>query len=134
MNTKTRKITLSNHAPVQINEAEWPVIARGSGDSFRGNDYGRRQQALAQGEVDRYFLTVRRHADGRVLVYGVFDAATAWTGNEDRREGELIDAGPVTPSQMPDTLVRSIRRVGDLCGLPDSIIRECIADLPAETI
>lgn len=127
MNTnKTRKITLTDRAPVKINEADWPVIARGSGDSFRGNDYGRRQQAIAQGEVDKYYLTVRKHADGRALVYGVFDAATAWTSSEDRREGELLDAGA--------DLASAIQRVGERCNLPSAVIRECLADLPAETI
>lgn len=123
---KTRKITLTDRAPVQINEADWPVIARGSGDSFRGNDYGRRQQALAQGEVDRYFLTARKHADGRVLVYGVFDGASAWTGSEDRREGDLLDPGA--------DLAVAIRRVGERCELPEAVIRDALADLPAESI
>ena len=54
-------------------------------------------RALGQGECDRYSLRVRQHADGRVLVYGVRDAAIAAWGQpaygEDWRGGVLLAAG-----------------------------------------
>jgi len=124
--TKTRTITLTGRAPVKIIEDEWPRIAQGSGDSFVGHDYARKQQADAQGELDDYTITVRQHADGRAIVYGVLAAATAWTCSESRRGGQLLDAGA--------DIAAAIREVGEDCGLPDSVIRECIADLPAEEI
>lgn len=124
--TKTRTITLTGRPPVKILEEQWPTIAQASGDSYSGNDYGRHQQALGQGECDRYTLKVRQHADGRTLVYGIFDAATAWTKNEDVRGGELLEKDA--------DIAGTIRRVGESCNLPDRIIRECIADLPAEEL
>jgi hypothetical protein len=124
--TKTRTITLTDRPPVRIREDEWPLIAKGTGDSYGSGDYSRYQQALAQGECDRYRLTVRQHADGRAIVYGVFDAATAWTGSEDVSGGELL------PPRAD--IAAAIRRVGAYCQLPDSIIRECTADLPAVEI
>lgn len=124
--TKTRTITLTGRRPVKIVEDQWPVIASATGDSYRGNDYARHNQAAGQGELDEYRLTVRQHADGRAIVYGVFAGASAWTGNESRRGGQLLDAG--------DDLADAIRRVGEDCNLPDTVIRECVADLPAETI
>lgn len=124
--TKTRTITLTDRPPVKINEAQWPQIASGTGDSYSGNDYARHDQALAQGECDKYALRVRQHADGRAIVYGVLDAATAWTQTEDNRGGELLEAGV--------DIAAAIRRVGEGCGLPASIIRECIAALPAEEL
>ncbi len=125
-NDKRRTITLTGRAPVSILESEWPVIAKGDGDSYGSGDYGRYQQAKSQGENDIYTLRVRRHADGRALNYAVLDAATVWTGTEDHRGGALI--------QKDGDIAAVIRSVGEECGLPDSVIRECIADLPAEEI
>jgi hypothetical protein len=125
---KRRTITLTGRPPVRIIEDEWPVIASSSGDSYGGGDYGRYDQALAQGECDRYWLRVRRHSDGRVLVYAVLDAAiSAWgagAGGVDHREGELLDADEA------DDVATAIRRVGERACLPDKVIRDCIADLP----
>lgn len=127
---KQRTITLTDRAPVKIYEDEWPVIACATGDSCEISDYARRQQALARGECDTYSLRVRRHADGRCLVYSVLDAAiAAWhapAGGESWRGGELLDAG--------ENLAEAIRRVGTDGGLPDSLIRDCLADLPAEEL
>lgn len=119
-------ITLTDRAPVAITKEAWPVIASAKGDSFDGNDYGRHQQAVNRGEVDLYRLTARQHTDGRAIVYGAFVAATAWTGHEDHRGGVLLSAGA--------NIAAAIREVGEECGLPDSVIRECIADLPAEEL
>jgi hypothetical protein len=119
-------ITLTDRPPVRVDKAQWGILASGSGDSWGSGDYSRYRQALGQGELDTYKLIVRLHKDGRAIVYGIFNAATVWTGNEDFRGGELLPADA--------DLAAAIRRVGTLCGLPDSVIRECIADLPAEEI
>lgn len=128
--TKTRTITLTDRRPIKIREDEWPQIASATGDSYGGGDYARRQQALGQGECDTYALRVRQHADGRAIVYAVLDAAaSAWgapAGGEDFRGGELLAAGA--------DLAAAIRRVGESCHLPDEVIRDAIAELPAEEI
>lgn len=124
----TRIITMTNRPPIQINDDEWSVLAEATGDSFRG-DYGRRNQALQQGECDRYTLKVRQHDDEqRVIVHGVFDAATDWTGHEDIRGGVLLN----NPSTAD--IVAAIREVGDYCHIPEAVIRNCIADMPAEVL
>ena len=129
---KIRTVSLTGRRPVKIVEAAWPVLAHAYGDSYQGNDYARHQQAQARGEVDKYSLLVRQHTDGRALVYAVCDAAiSAWgqpAGGEDYRAGELLQADALP--EIPE----AIRRVGDAAGLPDALIRECIADLPAEEI
>jgi len=127
---KRRTITLSDRPPVKITDDDWPVIAWATGDSYGDGDCARRSQALLQGECDRYALRVRRHADGRAIVYAIVDAAaSAWhepAGGHDWRGGELVDAGA--------DLAAVIRRVGESGGIPDHVIREAIADLPAEEL
>lgn len=130
MSTKTRTITLTGRPPVKISDVDWPLIAAAKDDSYTSSDCGRYQQALAQGECDQYAMRVRQHADGRVLVYGVLDAAiAAWrapAGGESHRGGMLLPAGA--------DIAAAIQRVGKECGLPSRVIRDCIADLPAETL
>jgi len=128
MSTQTtqRTITLTGRAPVRITDAAWPVIASARADSYQSPDYSRHQQALAGGELDRYPLRVRRPADGWTLVYGILSGARAWTGTEDRRGGVLLEDG--------DDVAAACARVGRDVGLPDSVIRECVADLPVEDI
>lgn len=120
--SKSRTITLTDRNPVKIREDEWPQIA--SGDERPGS--------FANGtpkpdyETDRYTIRVRQHADGRVLVYGVVDAATAWTRTEDWRGGELLAKG--------GDIAAAIKRVGKDGEMPESVIRACVADLPAEEL
>lgn len=121
-----RTITLTGRAPVTIEEGNWPVIAKAVDDSYGSHDYSRYQQAKAQGELDEYSIRVRQHKDGRAIVYAVFEAASAWTGSEDRKGGELID--------KDDSIPAAILRVGLDCNIPDKVIRQCIADLPAVAI
>lgn len=123
MKSEKITVTLTDQPPVLISNEIWPVIATARGDSWTGGDYARHEQALAQRELDRYFLRVRQHADGRALVYGVLTAAPAWTGSEDNAGGYLLDPG--------DDIVASIRQVGEEVGIPERLVRECIADLPA---
>ena len=144
--TKTRTITLTDRPPVRITEADWPIIA--SGDERPGHTHN--GTPVPDYETDRYTIRVRQHADGRALVYGVIDAATAWTGTEDWRGGELLSHpyssgadntqpdSPVVRTQgrrvSTHEIAGAIRRVGESGGIIESVIRECIAGLPAETI
>ena len=117
---ETRKITLTNRAPVMIVEADWPTVAEANdrpGSFINGTP-------RPNYECDHLVLKVRQHADGRALVYGVIDAADGWTQTEDWRGGEVLPAG--------SDLAAAIRRVGE--HFPAYMVRSCIADLPAEAI
>lgn len=73
-----RTVALTGRRPVRIIEAEV------RGDSWRG-DAGDQYAASHRGE-----MAIRRHADGRALVYGSLyagDPGESWRG------GELLDAG-----------------------------------------
>ncbi len=112
--TKTRTITLTGRPPVKIREDEWPIVA-----SAKAWDNQYEFQANRT-----WRLTVRQHADGRAIVYGV--CTSQWEGEHERRGGEILDAGA--------DLAAAIVRVGADTQMPENIVRDCIANLPAEDL
>lgn len=114
MATTYRTITLTDRPPVRVSDDAWPTVAKAK---------------WYEGEIEcqanrSAWLRVRRHEDGRTIVYGAYD--TCWRGEEPVRGGELLPD--------PADTVAAIRRVGADLGIPDSAIRDCIANLPAEDI
>lgn len=112
---KTRTITLSDRAPVKISEALWPRVA-----------YASRHDGAVECQANHeWHLTVRRHADGRAIVYGseVAGMGGVYQGYEEARAGVILDAG--------DDIPRAIRRVGERARCSEAMIDAVIADLPA---
>ena len=128
---------------MRVRKADWPILAQGrdSHESHNGTP-------LPRYESSYWRLTVRQHADGRAVVYGVADlpepcwrpgdAATDWRGGETLPAATEADRGPFDDDVLAASRRRvaaAIQRVGaDLVrhgGAPESVIRECIADLPA---
>ena len=66
-----RTVSLTNQAPVFIDENEWPLVVRAGAYGFK-----------------LCFIEVRRHADGRVLVSGVYKTH----GSKREYAGYLLDA------------------------------------------
>lgn len=132
-NETPKRITvyLTNRNPVSITNEEWPVLARGTGDSYCVGNYdgARYEQARCNGEIDEYKLIVRQHADGRTLVYGILDAASAWTGNESVRGGVLLESRPSN-----NALFATIDEVGHELGLPERVIRDCFEGFKPEEL
>jgi hypothetical protein len=120
----TRTITLTDRAPVEIVDDHWPVIAES-----RAHD-----GMIAVQANRRWWMKVRQHADGRVIVYGAY--LTQWQGEIDRRDGEVLDEirKPVAATSRSSVLVATIRQVGQSLGAPSSMVRELIANLPAEPL
>jgi len=120
------KITMSERRPLSIVKADWPVIARGKA-------YSGQHEFQA---FDGARITVRRHADGRMLVYGY---AGDWDcggrpSRENREAGFIVAA-----HEGSEEVVRAIRRVAGILAdtewvgqMADEAARDCIADLPAE--
>lgn len=109
----TLTITLTGRAPVRIRRADWPVIASAAYHDGADDSEANR----------RWRLTVRQHADGRVVVYGVY--ASSWQGERDCRGGELVAPG--------EDIAEAIYRVADHLGFR-WLADDAIADLPAEEI
>jgi len=130
-----RIITLTDRPPVKIREDEWPVIAHGV---YSDHDNEFESQANRKWRCN---VRVRQHADGRAIVYGIYDYDTAWRGERGfaAKSGALLGAGA--------NLVDAINDVGrDLTNTAleanhegfvahiSEAVRDCIADLPAEEI
>jgi hypothetical protein len=122
MTTKI-KITMSERRPLSIVKADWPAIAY-------GGDYSGEHEFQA---FDGAWIQVRKHADGRHIVYGY---AGDWDGGgrptrENREAGYLLAPG--------EDVVRAIYRVAGVLADTDYVgdmahaaARRCIADLPSE--
>jgi hypothetical protein len=128
----TRTITLTDRAPVTIDEVVWPVIAVAKDDEHDG------QVECQANRKSAWSVRVRRHADGRTIVSACYSYHSNWQNarSYSAKRGILMPAGA--------DLVAAIREVcsdiataecqeGDAERWP-TLAAECIADLPAETL
>jgi hypothetical protein len=115
-------IELTDRRPVSIDPAEWPIIAEAKADNLPDADIGRREQAWRQGELTRWWIVVRQHADGRAIVA----AGHERNSPDDWRGGEIVRPGA--------DLADAIMRIGDWGDIPRPVVRAAIAALPAEAL
>ena len=129
---KMRTITLTDRAPVRINEAEWPVIAAASYKDFDG------QYDFQANRTWKIEFRVRQHADGRAIVYATYDYSSQFQNEagEAYRIGVVLapdDDRPTAIHRVRNQLVDRVaydtrhRHIGNTAD-------ECIADLPAEAL
>lgn len=128
--TNTCKIILTDRAPVRIVGADWPVIAE-AGD---GHPCGEQAQ---NGFVD-WAVKVRKHSDGRILVYAWCEGACQCDLHADEC-GELLAPGADIPAAIRRVTAGFAATQSSRYGEEDRIdgarlARACIAELPAETI
>jgi hypothetical protein len=86
---KKIKITLTDAAPVNIPELDWPVIAFGQfSDHDNQYEFQANRKWLAE-------IKVRQHADGRSIVYGCYLYTSQFQGERgiETRAGVLLDPG-----------------------------------------
>jgi len=140
---KTRTITLTDRPPVRIREDNWPMVANGYSDHYAGVE--------EQGEplsVWQVWLTVRQHADGRMLCYG--RATRDIDGKPDYvvRAGELYETRHSDGDLAAAVAALRVLRAQLLSALPtqdetqsellpkllDRAQQEALASLPAEDI
>lgn len=115
--TTEKKLTISmtRRPPISVAPSQWGTIA--DARWYAG-------AIECQASEDGY-LRVRRHADGRAIVYGQRGIGPGGmpAGYRSRYGGEILAAGA--------DIAAAILRVAESCGL-EMIAEECIADLPAE--
>lgn len=99
-------IVLTNRNPAEIDPNAWPVLA---------------SREIRQGNT-RSELTVRRHADGRMLAYGTRSTGVA---TRDRAGGFLLDPG--------EDVHRAIRRVAGMIE-NHALGSAVLAAMPAERL
>lgn len=133
--SKQRTITLTDRPPVTIAEDNWPLIAV-------AKDYEHDGQVECQANrKSSWWIGVRKHDDGRAIVYATYSYSTNWQNARDyaAKQGVLLPAASTTES-----IVDAIKSVGaDIAGCEcdgndserwDTLIDECIADMPAESL
>jgi hypothetical protein len=125
-------ITLTNRPPVSIRKADWPVLAQGHDKWYEG------EHECQANRSTHWHLIVRRHADGRAIVYGIYKHYSAWRGEKghDLRAGELLDAGADLIPAIHRMASGMQERVEHCANGEDAaeflcLADECIADLPA---
>ncbi len=107
-------ITLTDQPPVRIRDEDWPEIARAE---LAPSSSGWEKDATRRGH-----LRVRRHADGRTLVYGWH--VTRWQGERDASAGVYLAAGATGAD-----LITAIHTVAAGIGWP-RLAQLAIEDLP----
>ena len=133
-----RTITLTDHAPINIEEASWPIIAKASDKEHDG------EVECQANRISTWFLRVRQHQDGRAIVYGGYDYDSHWRGERDynARRGIMLTIGEGEGARPTmDDIISAIREVcediasaecnGDDAARWPTLAAECIADLPA---
>lgn len=132
---RKRTITLTGRSPVRITDAEWPIIASASDEDWDGEfDFQANRKW-------KWFVGVRRHEDGRAIVYATYSHTSQYRDERDAeaRRGILIDETDDTD----DPIIT--RTIEDVCGQmadvesPENLqsgrwpalAAECVADLPA---
>src|SRR3989304_3700098 len=93
-------ITLTGRPPVRVAKGGGPVGARASDETYDG------EYECQATRVTKWWLTVRRHADGRTLVYGVYDHDSQLAGEQN----VMIKRGVLLAAQDATWVVETIRQ------------------------
>ena len=127
-------ITLTGRRPVTVAKDVWPILAEAK-ELEHDNQYEFQANRKTSAR-----LAIRQHADGRTIVYGVFQHTTQFQGESDIdvRGGEMISAEDdaiAAVNRVADDLDQRITHTGLLDPQPFSrVAHKCIADLPAEEL
>jgi hypothetical protein len=136
-----RTITLTDRPPVRIEEASWPIVAVGSADEDDSNQPGN-----APNREWTRTIRVRQHADGRAIVYGVYNYFTVYQGERGAGARRGIFIGPGGATSIIHAILavaRGLAGAETAAAIEDDrkdpeqwseVAQGCIANLPAETI
>lgn len=132
---KQLTITLTGRAPVKINREDWPKIAEASDHTYDG------EYDFQSFRRTKWYLNVRQHVDGRMIVYSIYSHKMAWQGEQEMyvRAGHLYPTGADLPkaiSELAREMVLKVDREGSAqdAGVFYRLGDECIANLPTEEL
>lgn len=124
------QINLTGRPPVIIVPDDWPLIT----ESYRTESEGERGEPRLR--TTEAFIRVRKHADGRKIVYGRYEHSSAY--HEPNRtvyagyvldpDDDVIPAIEAVGAELADSQVPNDEL---LDGAIDDLVREAIAGLPA---
>lgn len=132
---KIRTITLTGRPPVRIADEDWPVIASASDKEFDN------QYEFQANRISKWWIGVRRHEDGRAIVYATYSYSSNWQNARCHhvRQGVLVPIG-----KTDDDLCNLISEVGyGMRGHEhaegdstrwDTLVEDCIGDMPVEEL
>lgn len=131
-----RTITLTNRPPVKVNEDNWPVIASAKDCVHDG------QVECQANRKSSWWIKVRRHEDGRAIVYAGYTYDTNWQGARslEHKHGDYLAHTTFNHEEICRVIVDVAARMesgendGDDAAQWDRLAQECIADLPAEDL
>ena len=129
-------ITLTGRPPVSVDTDTWPVIASAAADSAHDG-----QVECQANTRSTWCVKVRRHGDGRAVVYARYTRDSNFQGARDYRAAR----GVVLPAGCSDyDICGAIRAVcSDIAtaehadedaGRWPTLADECVADMPAEVL
>lgn len=104
-------VRLSNRRPVRIESDDWPLVA----------------SSTVEDDEEVTTLYVRRHEDGRGLIYYEF---TNTDGEDQGRAGGKLVEGV----EDDDVLAGRIERIVDEVGLDDRLVNEVLSKLSPEDL
>lgn len=134
---KLLTITLTGRPPVTVAVDDWPLIAEATEHRWDG-EYEHQASRKSKAAV-----RVRRHEDGRAIVYGAYSHDTQWQSEycHEFRGGQLVESADSAAivEAVEDVAEQLAERVahmgGDRYGIDlVEVGQRCIADLPAEEI
>ena len=156
-------IRLTGRPPVRVRESDWPILAQAVMPLYRidprtaelnlvdailasleaPEEINDEDPDNVWQEKDCYvhvpysvLLTVRRHADGRVLLYGLRTKIDAKESNlADELGGELL----VSDKALKGALMKNAKAFIDMCGggcadAPQKLAEACLAQLPPQNL
>lgn len=127
------EIALTNRRPVEIDPDQWPIIARAKRDKYDSH-------IRCQSNRDSHWrLTVRQKGD-KALVYASYEYSSNWQGEESFSQyaGRLDTVSQDNPLEVIIAQVcvdiEDMRHNGADAEVWPELRRECVANLPAETL
>lgn len=123
----TKKIILTGRVPVEVDTDTWARIAYAS-DSWHDSEHECQANRSAKA-----WIAVRRHDDGRMIVYGHGEYSSAFRGERDHSwsGGRIVESVQSVAEIVGEIVVE----LGNIPGIAaEALGRSVLADMPAEKL